>query len=41
MGPANALKLIQEQGTIEKVLEKVATMKRFSLPEPFPFTEAR
>lgn len=35
-----ALKLIQEHGSIEGVIAKLDT-KKYSLPEPFPFEEAR
>lgn len=41
MGPTSSLKLIQEYGTIEKVLQKIQNQKKFVVPEPFPFVEAR
>lgn len=40
IGPITALKLIQEHGSIEGVLAKLDT-KKYPLPEPFPFEEAR
>jgi flap endonuclease-1 len=40
IGPVKALKLIQEHKNIEGVL-KVLDTKKYPLPEPFPFEEAR
>ena len=41
MGPANSLKFISEFGSIEKSLDKISSMKRYTVPEPFPYLEAR
>lgn len=41
MGPASAFKLMQEHGSIEKVLENISTQKKFVIPQPFPYDEAR
>ena len=40
IGPIKALKMIQEHGSIEGIL-KVLDTKKYTLPEPFPFEEAR
>ena len=40
IGPIRALALIQEHGCIENIL-KVIDTKKYTLPEPFPFEEAR
>jgi flap endonuclease-1 len=40
IGPVRALKLIQDHGSIEGIL-KVLDTKKYPLPEPFPFEEAR
>ena len=40
IGPITALKLIQEHGNIEGVLKNI-DLKKHTLPEPFPFEEAR
>lgn len=41
MGPANSLKFIQEHGSLEKALAQISTLKRYTVPEPFPYLEAR
>lgn len=40
IGPVTALKLIQQHKTIEGVLKNL-DLKKYPLPEPFPFEEAR
>jgi len=40
IGPIKALKMIQDYGNIEGVLKALDT-KKYQLPEPFPFEEAR
>jgi len=40
IGPITALKLIQEHGNIETILEHL-DLKKYPLPEPFPYQEAR
>ena len=41
MGPKSAIKLIQEHKTIEGVVEKVKGDKKYTVPENWPFKEAR
>ena len=41
MGPATSLKLMTELGSIEKALEQISTQKKYSVPEPYPYAEAR
>jgi flap endonuclease-1 len=40
IGPISALKLIKQHGCIENVIKAIDT-KKYPLPEPFPFEEAR
>ena len=41
MGPKNAIKLIQEHKTIEEIIKKVKGDKKYTVPENWPFEEAR
>ena len=40
IGPVTALKLVREHGSIEEILKKLDKDK-YTLPEPFPFADAR
>lgn len=40
-GPVSALKLIQEYGSIDEAMKELRANKKYVIPEPFPFTEAR
>lgn len=41
MGPVTSLKLVKEHGTIDKVLEHIADIKKYGIPQEFPYEEAR
>jgi flap endonuclease-1 len=41
IGPATALKLIKDHGTIEKVLPHIREHKKWEIPEDWPFEDAR
>jgi len=41
IGPSTALKLIREHGTLEKVVEFFESSKKYTLPEDWPFADAR
>ena len=40
-GPVSALKLIQEHGSIDAALKELRSNKKYTIPEVFPFAEAR
>ena len=40
-GPVTALKLIQEYGSLEGAMEELQSNKKYTLPESFPYEEAR
>ena len=40
IGPLRAVKLIQQHGSLEKVMDKLDATK-YGIPEPFPYHEAR
>ena len=40
-GPVTALKLIQEHGSIEGAMRELTDNKKYTLPESFPYVEAR
>ncbi|KAI1087066.1 DNA-repair protein rad2 [Rostrohypoxylon terebratum] len=41
VGPSTALKLIREHGTLEKVVEYIKRDSKYTLPEYWPFEDAR
>jgi len=41
IGPSTALKLIREHGTLENVVEHFETSKKYTVPEDWPFADAR
>ncbi|KAI5863916.1 DNA-repair protein rad2 [Durotheca rogersii] len=41
IGPNTALKMIREHGTLEKVVEHIKNNPKFTLPEDWPFEDAR
>jgi flap endonuclease-1 len=40
-GPVTALKLIQEHGSLEAAMEELQGNKKYTMPESFPYQEAR
>ncbi|KAI1207589.1 DNA-repair protein rad2 [Annulohypoxylon truncatum] len=41
IGPTTALKLIRQHGTLEKVVEYIKSDSKYTLPEDWPFEDAR
>ncbi|KAI1657027.1 DNA-repair protein rad2 [Daldinia decipiens] len=41
VGPSTALKLIRQYGTLEKVVEYIKSDSKYTLPEDWPFEDAR
>ncbi|KAJ4347293.1 Elongation of fatty acids protein 2 [Didymosphaeria variabile] len=41
VGPSTALKLIREHGTLENVYEHMKTNSKYTIPEDWPFADAR
>ncbi|CAI6334943.1 unnamed protein product [Periconia digitata] len=41
VGPSTALKLIREYGTLEKVVEHMKTSSKYTIPDDWPFADAR
>ncbi|KAF2445650.1 flap endonuclease 1 [Karstenula rhodostoma CBS 690.94] len=41
VGPSTALKLIREHGTLEKVYESMKASSKYTIPEDWPFADAR
>ncbi|KAL5439776.1 Elongation of fatty acids protein 2 [Paraphaeosphaeria minitans] len=41
VGPSTALKLIREHGTLEKVYETMKASSKYTIPEDWPFVDAR
>lgn len=41
IGPSTALKLIREHGTLEKVVEHMKASTKYTIPEDWPFADAR
>ncbi|KAF2115455.1 flap endonuclease 1 [Lophiotrema nucula] len=41
VGPSTALKLIREYGTLEKVVEHMKTSSKYTIPDDWPFQDAR
>lgn len=41
VGPSTALKLIREHGTLEKVVEHMKSNSKYTIPDDWPFADAR
>jgi flap endonuclease-1 len=41
IGPSTALKLIREHGSLEKVVEWIQSSDKYTIPDDWPYTDAR